>query len=143
MTAVVTTQVDLTSGQPTEQRQSGGGALVVGIPSASSTCAPSNATTTAYAASLVAKATPGVCIYVSGYNSKGSAQFIQIHDAAALPADAAVPKIVFTVPATSNFTISFGEFGRYFSNGIVVCNSSTGPAKNIGSDDCWIDVQYA
>lgn len=41
----------------------------------------------ALAASLVGKAVPGRIYGVFGYNSKGSAQFIQLHDAASLPAD--------------------------------------------------------
>lgn len=103
---------------------------------------PLNATTTAYAASLVVKASAGRLFGLQGYNSLGSAQFIQIHDAASLPADTAVPKVVVLVPATSNFSIDFGQFGRLFSTGIVVCNSTTGPTKTIGAADVWLDAQY-
>lgn len=104
--------------------------------------APVNATTTAYAASLVVKATPGILYGLTGYNSKTSAQFIQVHDAASLPSDTAVPKVVFTVGALSNFSLDYGKYGRQFNTGIVVCNSSTGPTKTIGSADVWVDVQY-
>jgi hypothetical protein len=101
-----------------------------------------NATTAAYAASLVISAV-GVTVYgLSGYNSKASAQFIQLHDADSLPANTAIPKVIVTVPATSNFSIDFGVHGRQFQSGCVACNSSTGPTKTLGSDDCWIDVQY-
>jgi hypothetical protein len=72
----------------------------------------------------------------------GSAQFIQLHDAAALPADTAVPEVFITVPASSNFSIDFGQYGRTFVNGIVICNSTTGPTKTIGAANCWFDVQY-
>jgi hypothetical protein len=102
----------------------------------------SNATTTAYAASLIAKAGSGTFYGMSGYNAKASAQFIQVHDSATLPADTAVPKVMIAVPASTAFSIDFGNIGgRYFSAGIVVCNSSTGPTKTIGSADCWFDVQ--
>ncbi len=99
-----------------------------------------NQTTTAYAASKVISSNNAVLYGVTGYNSKTSAQFIQLHDAASVPDDAEVPVITFTVPAQSNFSLSFPE-GRPFATGIVICNSSTGPTKTIGSADCWFDAQ--
>lgn len=104
--------------------------------------AKTNAATTAYAASLVVKASAGTLYGITGYNSKASAQFIQLHDATALPSDTAVPKVVITVPATSNFSIDFGNYGRSFATGIVVANSSTGQTLTTASADCWIDAQY-
>jgi hypothetical protein len=59
-----------------------------------------------------------------------------------LPDDAAIPKVIIVVPASSNFSIDFGEHGRVFNNGVVICNSSTGPTKTIGLADCWFDTQY-
>lgn len=101
-----------------------------------------NSTSIAYVKSQVIKASPGTLYKLTGYNSKGSAQWIQLHDAASVPADNAVPVAIFTVAATANFEINFNNIGRYFSTGIVVCNSSTGPTKTVGSDDCWFDAQY-
>lgn len=105
--------------------------------------APDNTTTEgAYATNLVVRSNPGRCYGLTGYNSKASAQFIQLHDAATLPADGAYPRVTITVPATSNFSIDFGKYGRRFDAGIVICNSSTGPTKTIGSADCFFDVQH-
>jgi hypothetical protein len=113
-------------------------------PDATSTYAGTNATSSANETNRVVKGSAGVLFSITGYNAKTSAQFIQLHNASSLPADTAVPVITFTVPASSNFSLDFGgKFGRYFSTGIVVCNSSTQQTKTIGSADCWFDVQYA
>jgi len=95
----------------------------------------------AYEASAIVKATPGTIYRVDGYNS-GSAQFIQLHDFATLPANDAVPAMIWAVAATTNFTIDLGEIGRWCEKGIVLSNSSTGPKKTIGSADCWFSAQY-
>ena len=99
------------------------------------------ANSNALASSLVVASVRARLYSVTVYNNNVAAQFIQVHDAAALPADTAVPKLVVSVPASSTGSFDFGD-GRIFSNGIVICNSSTGPTKTIGAADCIIDSTY-
>lgn len=99
------------------------------------------AKTVAYAANLVVKNSPGMLLSLKGYNSKGSAQFIQVHNAAALPADTAVPIFIATVAASSNFDFPFPD-GLPCDTGIVISNSSTGATKTIGSADVFITALY-
>lgn len=112
------------------------------VPSGATQASTSTITSAAYETSHVVKASPGVLYGLAGYNSLASAQFVQIHDATALPADTAVPAFILTVGASSNFSVDFGVYGRTFVNGIVVCNSTTGPTKTIGAANCWFDVRY-
>lgn len=98
----------------------------------------------AYVATLLVKGGWATLYGFSGYNSKTSAQFIQVFNLGSTVALAtgAVPVIVISVPAASNFSFDAGIHGRRFSRGIVIANSSTGPTYTAGSADCWFDVQY-
>lgn len=108
----------------------------------STTYQPTNATTTVYANSLVIKAAAGALYSITGFNSRTSPQFIQLHNTTTVPADGVAPQVIFYVPAMSNFSFDLNPYGRYFATGITVCNSTTGPTKTIGAADCWFDVQY-
>lgn len=115
---------------------------VVLTPKNDSANSPDNSSSAAYENNRVIKASAGILYGVTGYNSKATAQFIQLHNASSLPADTAVPVVIFYVPAQSNFSIDY-PVGRYFSTGIVACSSSTGPTKTIGAaSDVWFDAQF-
>jgi len=101
-----------------------------------------NATSTALETNRVVKATPGTAYFVTVASTLGSAQFIQFHDATALPADTAVPVWVANIPANGNLNIPLSIYGRVFANGIVVCNSTTAATKTIGAANCFFDIQY-
>jgi hypothetical protein len=98
---------------------------------------PVTVASTAYEASHVFLAKPGRLMALVGYNSKASAQFIQIHNTTTVPGDSAVPIVTFTVAASSNFSFAIPNQGLPCDTGITVCNSSTGPTKTIGSADVF------
>lgn len=103
---------------------------------------PNISVSSTYEASRQALASPGNLLSITGYNSKASAQFIQIHNVVSTPAEAAVPVDFFTIPASSSFTYTPNEnVGDPYTVGIYICNSSTGPTKTIGSADCWFRVR--
>ena len=90
-----------------------------------------------YENSKILKTGPGVLLSLSGYNSKGSAQWIQIHDSATVPAESAVPLMILSAATVANFAFTLPPGGLTCINGITVTNSGTGPTKTIGSADCF------
>lgn len=110
-------------------------------PPSGSTNALTNVTSTAYETSHVLKNAAGRLYSLTGYNSKNGSQFIQLFNSATVPSDTSVPVVTFLVQASSPFSLAYPEYGRYFSTGIAISNSSSGPTKTIGSADCWFDAQ--
>lgn len=96
--------------------------------------------TNGYAASLIAKASAGSVLSLIGYNSHSENQFIQIHDSATLPSEGTVPAATIIAEKGNNFGLDVPICGMDFQNGIVVCNSTTGPTKTIGGSNCFFTV---
>lgn len=71
------------------------------------------------------------------------AQYIQIHDAAALPANAVDCLVQVKVAADSWWSFDFGDGGMRFFNGLQVCNSTTSIAKTLGAADCQFVTDYS
>ena len=103
---------------------------------------PTNASSVVLANSLTVKSGQGRLYGFSVYNSKGSTQFILVFDATSLPAEGATAVAVFPVATLTTVGVSYEWPGRWFRQGIILCNSSTEPTKTIGSADCFFDAQY-
>jgi hypothetical protein len=103
---------------------------------------PINSTSTAGEAGRVVKAAPGRVYRFSAYNDNAATRFIQLHDATSAPADTAVPVFVIQVATKTTVTVDFGRYGRLFSTGIYICNSTTGTTKTLGGTDNLFDVGF-
>ena len=103
---------------------------------------PSNHHSQALAASLVVTSGPCYLVALTLSNTNAAAQYIQLHDAATLPGNGAIPSVVFTASASSDKFVSYSLPGRFFKVGIVIANSSTAGTLTIGAADCFFDVQY-
>lgn len=102
---------------------------------------PLNSPSRTIEAARVVKTGTGILYGLVVTNTKASAQFVQVFDASAVPADGAVPLFSKSIPATDAIGIQWLP-GRTFLTGLVVCNSSTSATKTVGSADCLFDVQF-
>lgn len=92
-------------------------------------------------ASCVVKTGSGILYGFTVTNTNASARFVQLFDAATVPADGAVPILSKSVPAGDAVGFSWLP-GRTFFAGIVLVNSSTQASKTVGSADQLFDAQY-
>lgn len=71
-------------------------------------------------------------------NTNALQQYIQVHEAAAVPANGSVPKLP-AIPVASQqlLQIDFGSVGIDLDK-CVICNSSTAAILTIGAADCAI-----
>lgn len=93
-------------------------------------------------ASAVINNKPSTLLSLNGHNSNSSAQYVQIFDSPVLPDEGSIPNFVMVVKSADNFSWDAGFFGKKFTKGIFVCNSSTIGTKTIGSADCWFSATF-
>lgn len=103
---------------------------------------PANAASPVLAASILAFTGQGRLVGFTITNTNASAQFVQMFNATSLPADTTVPLLAASVPGAGTLSLNWGPDGRWFTRGLVLCNSSTQGTKTIGAADCLFDVQY-
>lgn len=88
------------------------------------------------------KSGAGVLFGFSGYSNRGSAQYIHVYDRVTPPTSGAIPVMIINVAATTDFSADYGTWGRWFTQGIWLANSSTAGSYTAGSADTWFDAQY-
>lgn len=104
---------------------------------------PLNKSSGAYVSTMRVKAGAGTLFGFSGFNSNTAAQWIQVFDLSdGNPSSGAAPSMIVYAPGTSNFFAYFDRYGRAFTRGILIANSTTGPTYTAGAADCFIDAQY-
>ncbi len=93
-------------------------------------------------ASAVLKTGKGRVHWVFPFNNNGSARFVQIFDAAALPADGAAPLWVYPLAAAAAPAkeLAFPPEGLLCNTGIVICISTTLATKTIAAADLLFTV---
>lgn len=103
---------------------------------------PRNAFTPALAASLVVFSGAGRLLGFTVSSTRASSQFIQVFNATSLPANGAIPLLSVDLATVTSKGIAFDPYGRWFTIGCVIGNSTTQGSLTTGSADCLIDAQY-
>jgi hypothetical protein len=89
--------------------------------------------TNAFAKSVVADTGLGRLLNVSCYNANAGDMYLQIFDAASLPADGTVPLAQVRIPTTGTGSLDFGESGLPYSDGLVAALSSTAASLTLAA----------
>ena len=117
-----------------------------GVTLVPSTAAAANLLTSGTAAQVsnrVVKATAGTLFLAIGYNNNAATRYLQVFNAAALPADGTVPNLPpISVATGQNWSLNLGEYGYAFTTGIVIANSTTAATLTIASADQFINATY-
>lgn len=85
----------------------------------------------------ILKASAGTLVSLMGHTTAASTQYIQLFNSTTIPADGTAPRMMLTLPASSDFSVDLPITGMPFTTGISVSNSSTTSTKTSGSPDVW------
>ncbi len=105
--------------------------------------APSWDDSAALETSSVTKAGPGNVYGFVAHNTNAATRYFQLFDSTTVPADTAVPKMVFAIP--TGVTIVVPEIPgkrRYFATGISWAFSTTLATKTLGAAECFASVAF-
>lgn len=80
---------------------------------------------------------------VTAYNKGGSTAYLQLFDAASLPANGTVPLIEVAVPANGTASMDFGAKGIPVSSGAVAALSSTDATLTLASSSDGLFLGHA
>lgn len=116
--------------------------LTLERPTSSQSYVVSLDTSSAAEASSVTKASAGRLYGFVFSNGNGGVRYLHFFNATSVPADTAVPFLIFKVAANETLAWNF-PLGIPFSTGICWANSSTQNTKTIGSADSLANVFYA
>ena len=78
----------------------------------------------------------------TAYSSLGSAQWVHVYDANAIPSSGASPLFAWNVSAHSGVGFDWTPRGRQFQTGLVLVNSTAETTLTQGAANCFFDVQF-
>lgn len=110
--------------------------LVVGGTSGSSLV--SAASSSGSQSSLIVKSSPGTLFTITAFNTSGSDRYLQLFDAASVPADTTVPLISLLIPSATTGAYDFGFKGLPFATGIVAVTSSAAATKTLAGSALFL-----
>jgi hypothetical protein len=90
----------------------------------------------------VIKASAGRLYIVMLQSRSQSEKFIQIHNSATVPAEAAVPVITIPIPAGGSISLDLSLYGRYFGTGMSWVVSSTMSTKTLAAAEIIGNIGY-
>lgn len=92
-----------------------------------------------YTNSLIATTNWAKLYSLTGYNSSGNVQYIQIFETNAVPANGTVPAFSMPVPATSYYSWDFSYYGLDLDD-ITVCSSTTANSLTLSGTNTTFQV---